>query len=253
MLDVMVTLAGAVRGAPRVSMPGGNREEKRMPKSNVDIAKAFVEAFNSNRFDDVIGYCAGDCAAVGSPYVGLGINLRTDAGGGIVLSMVNPKGPSAGVLKPEDEILRVADGREVWEGPEQIKNGIWGPGLEGSTVEVRIRRGGETLDLKLKRGLIEGYSIGIAEVRPNWESFAREWPDHKERIELALGDGDLVALFSVVSGTNKDYGRSATWGSTSFMRFKNGRIVEIRGVDEELMQLKQIGYLIREPKRPQAG
>lgn len=219
-----------------------------MPKNNVDIAKAFVEAFNSNQFDDAAGYCSSDCVVRGTPYVGLGINVRTDEAGGIVLSIVNPEGPSAELLKPGDQILRVADGREVWEGPEQIRNGLWGLGIEGSTIEVKIRRDEKILDLKLKRGMIAGYSMGIAEVRTIWESFAYEWPDHKERIELALGDGDLVALLSVARGTNKDYGRSATWGSTTFMRFKNGKIVEIRGIDEELMQLKQLGYRIREPK-----
>lgn len=224
-----------------------------MAKSNVEIAKDFIEAFNGNRFDEACGYCSEGCVVLGRPYVGLGIGTRQDEDGKIVLSKVNPKGPSAGTLQPGDEILRATEGVEVWEGPEQLMNGLWGLGVPGSAVKLRIRRGGETIDLTLTRGLIEGYSLSIADVRPKWEEFAREWPDHHERVELALGDGDLVAILSVASGTNNTYGKTAIWGSSTFMRFKDGKITELQGVDEELNQIKHLGYLIREPKRPAVG
>ena len=224
-----------------------------MAKSNVEIAKNFIEAFNGNRFDEVCGYCAEGCVVLGRPYVGLGIGTRHDEDGKIVLSKVNPKGPSAGILEPGDEILRATEGVEVWEGPEQLRNGLWGPGALGSTVILRIRRRGETMDIALARGLIEGYSLSIADLRPRWEEFAREWPDHHERVELAVGDGDLVAILSVASGTNNTYGKNAVWGATTFMRFKDGKITELQGVDEELNQIKQLGYLIREPGKPAAG
>ena len=224
-----------------------------MAKSNVEIAKDFIEAYNGNRFDELSGYYAEGCVMLSRPYVGLGINTRHDVNGKIVLSMVNPKGPSAGILEPGDEILRASEGAEVWEGQEQLRNGLWGPGVLGSTVTVRIRRRGETKDITLTRGLIEGYSMPIANIRSNLEEFAREWPDHHERIELAIGDGDLVAILSVASGTNITYGKTAIWGATTFLRFKDGKITELQGVDEELMQLKQLGYLIREPKKPTAA
>jgi len=220
-----------------------------MPKSNMETAKAFIEAFNDDRFDDALACCSGGCVMRGTPYVGLGIGATQDDAGRMVLTMVNPVGPSAGKLEVGDEILRVVDGDETWEGPERLKNGVWGLGVEGSEIELRIKRGGKVRELKLGRRRIEGYAIPLSELRPNWEAFAREWPDHAERVEMAVEDGDLVAILSVTSGTNKEYGRSATWGSTTFLRFQDGKIVELRGVEEELMQLKQLGYLVREPKK----
>ncbi len=224
-----------------------------MTKSNVEIAKDFIEAYNGNRFDEAIGYCAEGCVVLGTPYVGLGIGPRQVKDGKIVVSMVNPKGPSAGIMEPGDEILRVSEGTKVWEGQELLRNGQLASGVLGSAVKLRTRRRGETKDITVTRGLIEGYSLPIKDVKHNWEEYAREWPDHNERVELAIGDGDLVALLSVASGTNKTYGKTAIWGSTTFMRFKDGKITELQGVDDELTQIKQLGYQIREPKKPTAG
>jgi hypothetical protein len=224
-----------------------------MAKSNVEIAKDLIEAYNANNFDKAFGYCAKGCVVLRMPYVGLGIGTNQHENGKIIISKVNPKGPSAGIVEAGDEVIRVSEGVEVWEGPELLKKELWALGVLGGEVKLRIRRRGETMDITLTRALIRGSSMPLRNAKPDWEEFAREWPDHHESVVLALGDGDLVAILSVATGTNRTFGKTATWGSTTFMRFKGGKVTEIQGIEEELMQIKQLGYVIREPEKPKVG
>ena len=83
-------------------------------------------------------------------------------------------------------------------------------------------------------------------------SNAKTWPDLKEEINLIFGHDDLVAVLSTLSGTNRDYHRPAVWNGCSIYRLKDGKIIEMMGVEEEYSQMKQLGYQIREPQRETA-
>jgi hypothetical protein len=220
-----------------------------MLKTNIQIVQDYIEAMNHQQLDRIFEFCSEDCVLQGGPYIGIGVAPDYSSGEKIILEAILPNSPASECLKAGDELVRVADEANAWETFEELKSMLWGYGVPGSSVTTTVRRDGKLLEFHLKRGRIEANDIKLSERISVMRGFSKTWPDLKEEIKLIFGNEDLVAVFSTLSGTNQDYHRSAVWNGCSIYRLKDGKIVEMMGVEEEFSQMKQLGYLISEPQR----
>ncbi len=58
-----------------------------------------------------------------------------------------------------------------------------------------------------------------------------------------------MATVSTVSGTHAAYGRPATWPSFNVYGLRDGKISELRGLDDLFAQCKQLGYVLTPPAK----
>ncbi|MGZ4493558.1 MAG: ester cyclase [Nocardioides sp.] len=76
------------------------------------------------------------------------------------------------------------------------------------------------------------------------------FPDLTIEISHAIGEGDLVAMHVISSGTMlgemagmAPTGKRATWEAVHVERFRDGRVVEHWVVQDQLGMLQQLGFL----------
>jgi predicted ester cyclase len=74
------------------------------------------------------------------------------------------------------------------------------------------------------------------------------FPDINYRIDLQIGEGDFVASYVTVTGTNKGdafgmpaTGKRAEWNETHIVKIVNGKVTEHWGVVDRLGMLTQLG------------
>ena len=220
-----------------------------MSKSNVKIVREYIEEVNNRKnFDVVFDYCDKNCMIHVSPYVGFGINTDDTSGNRVVILKVALRSPAHGHLHAGDELVRVHDDENHWETFEQLKSGLWGQGVVGTSVTFTVRRGGNILTIPLTRARIEGFDQKLADMIDIWRTNTlKDWPDLKTNIDMIFGDGDLVMCYGVNQGTNTEYHRSAVWAEMDLFRLKDGKITEIWGVQDDIAVMKQLGYQIHEP------
>ena len=98
----------------------------------------------------------------------------------------------------------------------------------------------------------EGLKAVVSEMR-------KGFPDLKFSVDLQVAEGDFVAGYSTVSGTNKGAafgmpatGKHAEWAETHIVKIVNGKITEHWGVIDQLGMLRQLG-LAPTPEAVPAG
>jgi hypothetical protein len=188
-----------------------------------------------------------------APYVGLGLTTDEVAGNQVFLLDVAPHGPAFGKLMPGDILIRIQDDIRTWETFEELKTGLWGQGVPGTHLTATVRRNGELLTIPLIRSRVEGWELRLEKVVNMWrDDVLKNWPDLHTSIEMLIGSDDLVTCYCIVSGTNQEYHRAATWSECSVYRIRNGKIVETWGVEDTFSQMKQLGYRITEPVKEMA-
>jgi len=226
-----------------------------MSKTNVQIVEEYLEeVLNHKHFDRVFDYCAEDCVFHSPPYVGFGLNFDDRSGDKVVLLDIAPSGPAAGNLQVGDELVRVTDGAKTWETFKDLKSGLWGQGVAGTPITFTVNRAGRLMDIPLKRGRVDGFDLVLSTYIDVWrDGTLRDWPDLSVEIKLIFGEGDQVACYSIDSGMNQEWHRSAVWSELGIYRLKDGKIVEMWGVEDTSSQMRQLGYQIREPVMEQAA
>lgn len=220
-----------------------------MAKTNKEIFQGFADqVINEKRTDLWDKYVSTDFRWRTSPYVGMGITTDDSSGDKLIIASIAPGSPAEGKLQPGDEIIRAEDENSQWETFKQLKNAVWGLGQIGSTVKVRVRRGEESIDYELTKGLIEGFDIPNEINRKGFQTFLlKEYPDVKVTVKHILEEGDMIACYLEYKGTNSDFHREAIWTSCMFFRLSDGKIVEGWGIDDDVSVLKQLGYEIKAP------
>ena len=85
------------------------------------------------------------------------------------------------------------------------------------------------------------------------------FPDIAYKIDLEVAEGDYVATYVTVSGTNKGEmfgmpatGKHAQWPEAHFVKVVDGRIIEHWGVADMLLAFRQLG-LVPMPEPVLAG
>jgi predicted ester cyclase len=159
-----------------------------------------------------------------------------------------PNSPAAGILQVKDEIVRAVDAEKTWETFQDLKSGLWGNGVMGTSVTVTVKRDGKLLEIPLKRGRIEGYDMKLStSIEMSRDYILKYWPDIHAEIKMIIGEGDLVAIYMINSGTNLEYHHSAVWDETDIFRLKDEKIIEMWGVENSYASMKQLGYQILPP------
>lgn len=224
-----------------------------MSEKNLRVVRDFIEAGNEGKIEKIRTLCSGDCIYKGMPYVGCGFNVDDSDGKRVLVTATIPGAPSEGKLLAGDEILSVREGGRIHEGFTDLHMSPWGPGIPGHPVEFRIKRGGRETEVTVTRGRIPAYEVPIGGILDSMEIFFRGWPDHREEVELIVDGGDYVMVHSMMSGTCAELGRGAFWATSSLYRIRDGKIVELRGVDDSLSQYRQLGYAIVKPGKRAGG
>jgi hypothetical protein len=225
-----------------------------MSKTNVQIVQEYVEqVLNHKHFDRIFDYFAEDCVFHQPPYVGLGLNFDDRSGDKVVLIETAPSGPAAGNLQAGDELVRVTDGANTWETFKDLKSGLWGQGVMGTPLTFTVNRAGKLMDIPLKRGRVDGFDLVLSTYIDMWrDGTLKYWPDLNVEIKLIFGEGDQVVYYAIDSGTNQEYHRSAVWSEVGICRLKDGKIIEMWGLEDYSSQMRQLGYQIHEPVMEQA-
>jgi predicted SnoaL-like aldol condensation-catalyzing enzyme len=220
-----------------------------MSKTNIQLVREYIEEVpNKKHFDRIFEYCSKDCVIHIAPYVGLGLNADDRSGERIILLDIAPTGPAHGKLLPGDELIRVQDDDKIWETFDELKSGMWGMGVFGTRLTVTVRRDGKLLSIPLVRSRVEGWDLKLHEIVDVWwDDIKKHWPDIRSEIKLIFGQDDLVSCFSIVSGTNLEYQRTAVWSECNIYRIQNGKIIETWGVEDSYSEMKQLGFRISEP------
>ena len=220
-----------------------------MSKTNKEIVQGFFnQVINQKRMDLWDEYISKDFVSHAAPYIGMGFT-EDSSSGKLLITSIAPGGPTDGNLQVGDEIIRIEDDLNVWDTFEQLKTAVLGIGKTGTAIKVRVRRGTETFDYEITRGLIEGYDISYEVVKGNYRAFLTDlYPDVEVKVEKMIAEDDIVACYTIYQGTNSDFNREVIWPDSAFYRLSDGKIVEEWYVSDYVGALKQLGYDIKAPE-----
>ena len=212
-------------------------------KSNVEIIQEiFEQIVNQKKIDKWDQYFSPDYISRGAPYIGMGFS-RDTSGNRHIIDMVVPGSPADGKLQVGDELLWVDDEHQRWATYEEIEQGI-----RGREYKVGVRRGKQTLEYELTRGLFRGFDTHTDQAKSDMREFmAKEFPDLKATIKLILADGDMVVSLLEYLGTHADFEREAVWREAWFVRLSEGKIVEGWPIIDESSFLRHLGYQLIPP------
>jgi predicted SnoaL-like aldol condensation-catalyzing enzyme len=222
-----------------------------MSRSNKQVVQGFFDDLtNSRRFDLWDEYLSPEAIAHGTPYVGVGVIPDYSTGDKIVLAEVAPGSPADGNLQAGDVLLRVEDGAQVTDTYDQLKQALWGQGKIGTSLKIKVSRGGEELDFEVERGLIPGFDVPIITYKDMWQSsLEKDWREFNAKVECLVEEGDLVVAMVTNSGLSVEFNQRATWSEFDLFRLKDGKIVESWSLEDTFTQYKQLGYTILPPEK----
>ncbi len=220
-----------------------------MFKTNKETVQGYYEELtNKKLFDRYDDYYTEDSVYHNPPYVGLGVSNDDSSGDKVIIFEVAKGCPADGHLLPGDQLLRVADGNNVWETYKELRE-PWGQGIVGTTISIRVLRDGQTLDLQLTRGIVQGFDQRALDFKERFRYYlTKVWPDQKVTIKHLIEEGDLVVAHCLCSGTNVEYNRQAIWEFIEILRIKDGKILESWNVEDAHSEMRQLGYKILPPE-----
>ncbi len=210
-------------------------------KSNAEIVRDVLEqVVNQKKIDAWDQYFSQDYVARGAPFIGLGFS-RDTSGNKHKIDAISPGSPAEGKLEVGDELVWVEDEHEHWTSYEEISEGV--QRYRGSRLKVGVRRGAQTLEVELTRGLIRGFDTDSAQAKSDMREFTtNEIPDLRVDIKMTLEDGDAVACLMEYRGTHANYKREAIWREIWLVRLSEGKIVESWPLPDVDAYLRQLGY-----------
>jgi hypothetical protein len=219
-----------------------------MTQTNSSILHGyFDEMINQKQLDLIPKYFSEKFIGHGTPYVGMGVSTDDTSGNKVIIEVVNPGSPAEGKLMVGDEIVRARDGERTWQTFEELRQGLWGLGVIGSSLTVVVRRGKEEKEITIVRGLVQGFEFPYKLVEAGNRELFKVWPDLKARLVNVIEAGDLVAYHVENQGHNVRYGRTAVWAEFGFMRVQGGKITDFWSAEDGVSQLSQLGYTILAP------
>jgi len=210
-------------------------------KSNTEIVRGVLEeVVNQKKIDAWDRYFSKDYIARGAPFIGMGFS-RDTSGNKHVISAITPGSPAEATLQVGDEIVWVEDARQRWTTYEEISQGL--QCYRGNKLRLGVRRGEQTLEVELTRGLIRGFDTDCDQAKSEMREFmTSEIPDLRVDIKLSLADGDMVACLMEYRGTHATFKREAIWREIWVVRLSEGKIVESWPLPDVDAYLRQLGY-----------
>jgi ketosteroid isomerase-like protein len=215
-------------------------------KSNAQIIHDVLEqVVNQKRIDAWDEYFGPDYVARGAPFFGLGFS-RDTSGDKHIIDFVIPGSPAEGRLQVGDELLWVEDEHQRWATYEDISEGL--RRHQGSRLKVGVRRGEQTLEVELTRGLIRGFDTDSDQAKSEMQHFmTREIPDLSVEVKMTLEDGDKVVCLKEYRGTHAEFQREAIWREIWIARLSEGKIVESWPLPDIDAYCRQLGFQVIPP------
>ncbi|MEW5826346.1 MAG: ester cyclase [Candidatus Bipolaricaulota bacterium] len=217
-------------------------------KPNAEIVReALDQVVNRKTIDAWDQYFSPDYVARGAPFIGMGFS-RDTSGNKHIISAITPGSPAEGKLRIGDELLWVEDARRRWETYEDISKGL--QIYHGSQLRLGVRRGQETVEAELTRGLTRGFDTDNVQAKADMLEFmTHEIPDLSVDIKLILADGDKVCCLMEYRGTHATFKREAIWREIWIVRLSEGKIVESWPLPDVDAYLRQLGYQLVPPSQ----
>lgn len=221
-----------------------------MAQTNINLLQDyFDEVINRKQLNLIPKYFSEKFVAHGTPYVGIGIMPDTTSGEKVVVQRVFRDSPAEGKLLEGDVISGVTDGNRTWNTFEELREGgLWGQGVIGTPLTLRIKRGNEDKEVTITRGFVQGQLFPYELHAPQMREFFKDWPDVKVSLVNSIEAGDQVAFEAQFQGQNIRYGRSAVWTEFGLVSFQDGKIIDWRNSGEDVSVLRQLGYSILSPE-----
>lgn len=222
--------------------------------SNKDVIRGYYEeVVNGKDFTVLDKYFHKDFLSMNLPYFGMGFGFDAASGDKVLVNFVYAGGPSDGKLEEGDEILSVQDGDDRYQGFDAITHHPWGWGEVGTSLTLRVNRGGEELDVEITRRVIKGLGVRLEEIKDNWEFFAKE-KNREDMVEIVhlIEEGDMVSCLRMDSGIDVDFNRQYLVPNAEFFRMKDGKIIENWFVTDSLTFYRQMGFTLEEPVKESA-
>ena len=215
-------------------------------KSNVEIIQDVLEqVVNQKRIDSWDKYFSQDYIARGAPFIGMGFS-RDSSGDKHIINAITPGSPAERKLQVGDELLWVEDERQRWAANEDISQGI--QSHRGSKLKVGVRRGKQTLECELTRGLIRSFDTDNDRAKSEMQDFiTRSIPDLRVEVKLTVADGDMVVCLGEYHGTHASFKREVVWREAWFVRLSEGKIVESWPLPDIDAYCRQLGYRMTPP------
>jgi len=215
-------------------------------KSNVEIIREILEqVVNRKNIDAWDEYFSPEYIARGAPFIGVGF-YRDSSEGKHVIHAIPRGSPAEGKLEVGDELLWVEDERQRWATYEDIPKGI--QSHRGNKLKVGVRRGTETLEYELVRGLIHGFDTDNDRAKSGMQDFmTTSIPDLSVEVILTVSEGDMVVCLMEYRGTHASFKRGAIWREAWFVRLSEGKIVESRPLPDIDAYCRQLGYQLTDP------
>jgi ketosteroid isomerase-like protein len=222
-------------------------ERHDLMKSNVEIIQEILEqVVNQKKIDVYDQYFSPDYVSRGDPYIGTGLGVDS-SGDEHILQFIAPGSPAEGKLQVGDELLWVEDEHRRWDTYDEIKQGFL-QGSRGSQYKVGVRRGDQTLEVALAKGLIQGFDTPKDRAKSDLQEFmTKQFPDLRASIEQFLVDGDRIVCLVEYRGTHVEFEREAVWREAWFVRMSEGKIVEDWTVYDGSSYFRQLGYQLIPP------
>jgi len=220
-----------------------------MSQANIKIVEEYIEqVINQRRLERLSDFCSEDCVSHAPPYVGLGVDFDDTSEEHLILQQIAPNGPADGHLQIGDELIRVKNGDRTWETFDELRKGLWARGLVDTEICVTVRRHGNLLSIPLSLRQVDQFDRKMTDIFKTLVPYMQKyWPDLKMEIREIFGNGEMVACYVVNHGTNTEYNRSAIWDEMDMYKLKDGKIIEIWSVENNLEELHQLGYQVTEP------
>jgi predicted ester cyclase len=215
-------------------------------KPNAEIVRDVLEqVVNQKKIDAWDLYFSSDYVARGAPFIGMGFS-RDTSGNKHKIDAISPGSPAEGKLQVGDELLWVEDERQRWATYEDISQGL--QVYRGSTLKLGVRRGKQTLEVELIRGLMRGFDTDNAQAKSDMQEFmTNEIPNLRVDIKRVLADGDMVTCLMEYRGTHATFKREAVWREIWVVRLSEGKIVESWPLPDIDAYLRQLGYQLVPP------
>jgi steroid delta-isomerase-like uncharacterized protein len=103
--------------------------------------------------------------------------------------------------------------------------------------------------------IVNGQRVSRAAVKQSMNRFITAFPDLHVTITEILAEGDKVAIWYSVQGTQigdfegiRATGKQARWSGADLFRIEKGKITECRFVDDSLGLLRQLGATLSPPQ-----
>ncbi|MEN8242852.1 MAG: ester cyclase [Chloroflexota bacterium] len=216
-------------------------------KTNREIIEEVIsEVVNQKQLERYPQFVSEEYFSRGDAFIGLGFSAQPESDT-LRLQFIAPGSPAEGVLEVGDELLWAAAGEQRWSTAEEISQGFIGS-FRGEAYRVGVRRGEQSLEFELSRGLVPGYDTPREQARANLEEFiTEEFPDLRAEIRQIVADGEMVVALLEYRGTHAGQGCEAIWQEAWFVRFADGKIIEDWTVFNGSNYFRQLGYRMVPP------